>query len=229
MIKLRTVLFYSLSALFAVPFLLLFPGILFPRVFTLTVTGMFLRLQLVLLRVVCGIRYEVCGREHLPDGPCLIASQHESSWETLFFQILLDAPVMFAKKEVFHYPLLGTLSRKIGHIPVDRQGSVDAMREGFRVGRDVVHSGRKLLIFPTGTRRVNTDDPVVIQSGVGVLYQLAATPVVPILLNSGSCWPSGTLLKYPGTITVRILPPIASGLGRREFLEQLKADLNETP
>ena len=143
-IKVRTVLFYALSSICALPFLFLLPGIVLPTGITFAVTGTYLRLQLVLLRVTCGIKFEVVGRENLPEGACLIASQHESSWETLYYQVILDRPVMFAKKEVFGYPIIGSLSRKLGHIPVDRKGSADSMREGFRAGREAVERGRKL-------------------------------------------------------------------------------------
>ncbi len=210
------------------PFLLLLPGLVLPVGATLAVTGGYLKLQLWLLRVVCGIRYEVVGLENLPESSCLIASQHESSWETLYFQVLLGQPVMFAKKEVFGYPIVGLLSRKIGHIPVDRRGSTDAMRVGFRAGRAAVQSGRKLLIFPTGTRRQNREDKVVLQSGIGVLYQIVGRPVLPVLLNSGACWPSDSLLKFPGTITIKLLPRIDAGLDRRAFLEALQAEMNQS-
>ncbi|MCW9043954.1 MAG: 1-acyl-sn-glycerol-3-phosphate acyltransferase [Pseudopelagicola sp.] len=222
-IRIRSTLFYVLSGVAAVPFLLFFPVLFLREQYVLWIGSRYLWVQLVLLRLVCGIRYEVEGRENLPKGPCLIASTHESSWETLFFHLLLDQPVMFAKREVFSYPLIGLVARKAGHIPVDRQGSLETMREGFRAGAAVVARGRKLLIFPGGTRQLGA--PKRIQSGVGVIYGLVEVPAVPVIVRSGACWPAGSLLKYPGTITVRILPPIATGLDRRDFLKTLGAAL----
>lgn len=223
---LRSAAFYVLSVLVALPFLLLLPGLVFPRAPILPVTGVYLQLQLWLLRVICGIRYQVIGRENLPDGPCLIASQHESSWETLYFQVLLGQPVMFAKKEVFSYPLYGLLAHKIGHIPLDRGGSPDDIRQGFQQGREAANAGRKILVFPTGTRTTDDSKPTVLRAGVGVLYRLVDLPTVPVLLNSGKCWPPRSLLKHPGTIKVRILPAIKAGLDRQEFLDRLTVDLN---
>lgn len=225
-IRIRSVLFYVLSLLMAVPLLPLLPGLILPQRATLAVIDSYLRAQLFLLRVVCGVRYKVEGLSNLPDAGCLIASQHESSWETLYFQVLLGQPAMFAKKEVFAYPLIGLLARKIGHIPVDRKGSLDAMRQGFLTGRDLAAAGRKLLIFPTGTRSVSGKAPI--QSGIGALYQLVDMPVVPVLLNSGHCWPSGRFLKYPGMISVRVLPAIPKGMERREFLDQLSHELGQS-
>ncbi len=225
-IRCRTILFYALSGLAVLPFLLLIPCLFLPRRITVVVSNAFLRLQLWLLRVTCGVRYEIKGLSSLPDTAYLVASQHESAWETLFFQLFLGQPVMFAKKEVFGYPLIGIIARKLGHISVDRQGSADAMREGFRKGQDAALSGRNLLIFPTGTRSTQKDIPI--QSGIGVLYQLLKLPVVPVLLNSGQCWPSGGLLKHPGKITVQILPAIPANMDRREFLNRLSKDLSDT-
>ncbi|WP_353341021.1 lysophospholipid acyltransferase family protein [Pelagimonas sp. KU-00592-HH] len=222
-IQLRSTGFYVLSVLCFLPFLLCFPVLWMPRRFLVGLGCRYLRLQMWLLRVVCGVRHEILGRENLPAAPFLIASQHESSWETLFFQELLPDPVMFAKKEVFGYPIVGMVAQGVGHIPVDRGGSVDGMREALDKGVAVVRGGRNLLIFPAGTRRRH--DKGRIQSGIGVLYAKAQVPVVPILLNSGVCWPSGTLLKYPGTITVRVLPPIPPGLDRQSFLTRLSEDM----
>lgn len=221
-IRARSTLFYLLSGLAFAPFLLFAPVLLLHERYVLRLGTAYLRIQLGLLRHVCGIRYRVEGAENLPEGPCLIASWHESSWETLYYHLILDQPVMFAKREVFSYPIIGAIARKAGHIPVDRQGTADAMREGFRAGVETIARGRKLLIFPGGTRQRGA--PKRIQSGVGVLYGLAKVPAVPVQVHSGQCWPAGSLLKYPGTIIVRILPPIPPGYDRRRFLEMLEAD-----
>ena len=221
----RSGLFYLLSALVFAPFLLFAPVLFLNERYVLRLGRWYLWMQLGLLRLVCGIRYRVEGQEHLPTGPCLIASTHESSWETLFFHVLLDQPVMYAKREVFSYPLVGQIARKAGHIPVNREGSLEAMREGFRAGVEVIERGRKLLIFPGGTRQAGA--PKRIRAGVGVLYELAQVPAIPVLVHSGACWPAGSLLKFPGTIIVRILPPIAPGLGRRAFLAKLEDMFHE--
>ncbi|TCL01425.1 1-acyl-sn-glycerol-3-phosphate acyltransferase [Shimia isoporae] len=224
---LRTMAFFGLSCALALPFLLLFPFIFLPESIVRRVCMAYLKLQGGLLSIFCGIRYRVTGLENLPDGAALIASQHESTWETLYFQMLLDRPVMYAKEDIFSYPVFGPLTRKFGHIPVSRSGGGDAMREGFRKGAEVVSSGRKLLIFPTGTRRLAEAQKL--QSGVGVVYQLANAPLVPVLVNSGQCWPHGTWIKFSGTIDVEILPPIPAGLPRPELMERLRADLARAP
>ncbi|WP_270725549.1 lysophospholipid acyltransferase family protein [Shimia sp. Alg240-R146] len=222
---LRTAAFYGVSIALAVPFLLIYPLILLPERTVFRICALYLRLQSGAVRYLCGIRYRITGLENLPDGPVLIASQHESTWETLHFQYLLNRPVMYAKEEIFSFPVFGPLTRKLGHIPVARAGGGDALREGFRNGADTVAAGRNLLIFPSGTRR--TDGTDALQTGVGVLYQLAKAPLVPVRVASGHCWPSGTALKFPGTIEVEVLPPIPEGLPRTEVMQQLRTALEQ--
>jgi 1-acyl-sn-glycerol-3-phosphate acyltransferase len=38
----------------------------------------------------------------------------------------------------------------------------------------------------------------------------AGVPVVAISHNSGNCWPARSWIRLPGTITLRISPPIHS-------------------
>ena len=216
----RSLMFYGAAAIAMVPFLVLWP---FKRGAQDGVCGLadgYLSVLRWLLRRVCGIDYRVVGRENVPEGPVLIASQHESTWETLFFHALFDYPVMFAKKPIFSYPVFGPVARALGHIPVEPGG--DAMREGFRAGVAAIKDGRRLLIFPSGTRRVEKSE---LQAGVGVLYQLVGVPAVPVRLTSGLVWPRGTWLKYPGVIEVQIGPPIEAGLDRRDFMQILSAYL----
>jgi len=47
------------------------------------------RVNLVLLRVVAGIKCEVRGLEKLPPGPLIVASKHQSAWETFALLPLL--------------------------------------------------------------------------------------------------------------------------------------------
>jgi len=227
MTYLRSLGFYVVSVTLAIPFLLLFPIILLPAPVTHAVCALYLRLQAFGLRCFCGISYEVKGINNLPDGPVLIASQHESTWETLYFQHIMDRPVMYAKEPIFSYPVFGPIARKMGHIPVPQTKNTDAVRDGFKRGAETIASGRKLLIFPSGTRRV--EGGTKLQAGVGALYQLSNVPVVPVLVNSGQCWPHNTWLKFPGTIKVEVLPAIPAGLPREDVMERLRLDLARDP
>ena len=73
--------------------------------------------------------------DRLRPGPVLIASAHQTTWENLFLPILLDNPAMIIEEEVFRYPLVGTISRKNGHIPAHRSGDIDKIRQSVAVAQ----------------------------------------------------------------------------------------------
>jgi len=35
-------------------------------------------------QLACGVRYDIQGRENLPNGPCVIQANHQCEWETVF-------------------------------------------------------------------------------------------------------------------------------------------------
>jgi 1-acyl-sn-glycerol-3-phosphate acyltransferase len=47
-------------------------------------------------------------------------------------------------------------------------------------------------------------------------------PCLPVALNAGLFWPRRRFLRFPGTIVVEFLPPIAPGMERDAFLRELE-------
>ena len=90
--------------------------------------------------------------------------------------------------------------------------------------RDALAAGKQIIIFPEGTRRPAGAEPKY-KYGIAHLYGEGIAACVPIALNSGLFWPRRQFLRYPGTITVEILDPIAPGLPIDEFFERLQRDL----
>jgi 1-acyl-sn-glycerol-3-phosphate acyltransferase len=85
---------------------------------------------------------------------------------------------------------------------------------------------RQVIIFPEGTRRPPDAEPSY-KPGVAHLYARAGVICVPLALNSGLFWPRRSLLRYPGTVLVEVLDPIAPGLDPRAFLSRLQEMLEE--
>ena len=84
------------------------------------------------MRLVIGTRYEVRGRENLPQNPILIASKHQSAWETFAFPHILDDPALVMKEELMAIPLYGWFSRKFQMIPIRRERASLALKEMIR-------------------------------------------------------------------------------------------------
>ncbi len=105
-------------------------------------------------------------------------------------------------------------------IPINRTTPIKALKTIIQKAKEKAKQGRQILIFPEGTRRQPGQEPDY-KSGIIALYNELGLQVVPIAHNAGLYWPRGNFRRYPGTIRVRILPPIEAGLSKRDFLKQL--------
>jgi 1-acyl-sn-glycerol-3-phosphate acyltransferase len=174
------------------------------------------RVSMWLMRVICGTRVEVRGRENLPDGAALIASKHQSAWDTMGIIPFLRDPAMIMKQELMYIPFYGWFSYKFGMIPVRRDKRGTALRQMAKDAADRAAKGRDVVIFAEGTRR-SPGAPPAYKPGVAMLYDRLGIPCVPVALNSGVFWPRRSLLRRPGTLVVEFLEPIPPGLPRRKF------------
>ena len=182
--------------------------------------------NLWLLRHVCRITVEYRGLERIPPGPLLIASKHQSLWETFAFMIVFSDPAYILKRELMWIPFFGWYARKAAMIPVDRGKRSQALATMTARARAELARNRQILIFPEGTRRAPGAEPSY-KYGVVHLYQETGTSCLPVALNSGLFWPRRSFRRYPGTILVEILDPIAPGLEREEFATRLKSAIEE--
>ena len=167
------------------------------------------------LKVICGTHVEVRGRENLPAGACLVACKHQSAWDTFALIPVFRDPAMVMKAELGWIPLYGWFSHKFQHIFVRRVKGPSALKALIRDARERAAQGREIVIFPEGTRRAPGAPPDY-KPGFLALYEALQLPCVPVALNSGLFWPRRSLMRYPGTIVVEILEPIAPGLPRAQ-------------
>jgi 1-acyl-sn-glycerol-3-phosphate acyltransferase len=174
-----------------------------------------------LLRYLGGVRCEVRGLDNVPPGGCLIAAKHQSAFETFALLPLLTFPTFVLKRELQWLPLFGWYTMKTGMVAVDRDKGAAALRKLTERARQELAKGRPIVIFPEGTRRAPGAPPDY-KSGIGLLYKALGAPVVPVALNSGLYWPRRKFLRFPGTIIVEFLPPIAPGMPVKQFLPALE-------
>ena len=215
-------LFYAVTLLFMLVLLPVLP-VLPRRWLWFLVIQIWVRAVMVLLRVVAGVRMEVTGREHIPEGPLLIASKHQSAWETIALLPLFRDPAFILKQELMWIPLFGWFAAKSRMIPIDRGARSAALRAMTERAKAEIAAGRQILIFPEGTRRP-AGAPPAYKFGIAYLYASLKAPCLPIALNSGLFWPRRKPLR-PGTIRVEILPVIPPGVPRGVFMAQLEQEI----
>ena len=174
------------------------------------------------VRAVCGIRTVVIGRENLPEGPVLIASQHQSAFDTLVWMTLVPRPAYIFKAELARIPLFGPMLPLSGQIPLDRGAGMAPMRAFLRAAAAAADAGRQIIIFPEGTR-VAAGVEVTLRPGVAALAARMGVPVVPVATDSGGRWSRRAFIKRPGPIHIVIGPPLPPGLRQEALLDGLRA------
>jgi 1-acyl-sn-glycerol-3-phosphate acyltransferase len=174
-------------------------------------------------KTICGIEYEIKGAENFPDEPAIVLSKHQSAWETIFLLANLPRPLVFVfKKEILYIPFFGWGIALLRMIPIDRKQGKNAFKAVVAHGRRRLKDGQWIIMFPEGTRtRVGSQGKY--KSGGTRLAVETNTPVVPIALNSGECWPKNSFIKQPGTVTVSVGKPISpEGKTPDELMEQVE-------
>ncbi|WGD53667.1 lysophospholipid acyltransferase family protein [Bradyrhizobium sp. CB1650] len=217
------VLFYTVFVVLAIVAL---PTFLMPVRALLTVAGWWANASLFLMRVICNIRVEFRGQEKIPKGPLLVASKHQSMWETFALLQFFDRPIFILKRQLMTIPVFGQFLVKTGMIAIDRTAGVKALLDMTRRAREAVRGGCQLVIFPEGTRRAPGAPPDY-KTGFAQIYSACGVPCLPVALNSGLFWPRRTFMRYPGTLVVEFLEPLPPGLPKDEYVARVRDVIEE--
>lgn len=217
------ILFYAVLVFWAV---IALPTLMMPRAALMTIARCWALSSIVLMRVICNIKVEFRGTERIPRGALIVASKHQSMWETFSLLRFFDAPFFVLKRELTWIPVFGLFLMKANMIAIDRGAGARALRAIMRRAEEEVRRGRQFVIFPEGTRRPVGAQPQY-KSGIGVIYADCGVPCLPVALNSGLFWPRRTFLRYPGTLIVEFLDPLPPGLPRDEFFARIQTTIEE--
>ena len=169
---------------------------------------------------VTGAQLVVEGQENIPrDGPCVFVGNHRSYYDIPLLLVALDAPHgILAKEELEKIPLLNRWMKLLGCVFVKRddiRASVKALNDATAI----VESGRSFVIFPEGTRYKGEE------GGAGEFKQGAfriavktGAPVVPVAITGArALFENNGNLCHPGTVRIKVLPPIqTAGMSRAE-------------
>ncbi len=175
-----------------------------------------------LFKKIIGCDYRIEGFDNLPkEGGYVIASKHQSAWETIAPFTFLSKATFVYKKELGSIPFYGWYNKAVHNIKVDRKAGGAALKKVVLQATERVQEGYKVIIFPQGTR-VRFDQPEVeYKPAIYAMYK-AGLPIYPAALNSGNFWPKDGA-KKSGTIVMKFMPRISPGLSREDFMARLKA------
>ncbi len=177
---------------------------------------------LAVLERLCGLKYVVEGREHIPSGNHIVMSNHTSAWETVAQFLIFPPQVWVLKRELLWIPFVGWGLKLLRPIAINRGEGHRAVNQVIDQGKARLADGLWIIIFPEGTRVVAGDKRKFGVSGA-MLSIASGKLLVPLSHNAGAFWPRRGFLKKPGTIRVVIGKPIEpAGKNPRELNEEVK-------
>lgn len=156
-----------------------------------------------------GVKVTLSGTEHLPDGPAVFMSNHQSNFDILSLLAIMPRQIHWiAKKELFEIPVFGPSMRRGGYIPLDRGNGRKALQT-MDEAASTIHQGKNVVLFPEGTRTPD-GNLLPFKRGGFILARKADVPVIPITINgSGKINPANQIRLYSGNIHVTLHPPVA--------------------
>lgn len=131
-------------------------------------------------------KIEIEGGEHLPEnGPYVLAPNHYSEFDPIIIAVatwrLGRAPRFMAKESLFRVPVVGTVLRGLGMIPVSRTTSASAAGQAISQAAELVADGRGVIVYPEGSLTREPDLwPMRGKSGAVRVAVAGDIPIIPV-------------------------------------------------
>ncbi|MGI0118552.1 lysophospholipid acyltransferase family protein [Zooshikella sp. RANM57] len=206
----RTILFYLVLSIWTclwTSFFILVGLAIPPQKRHAIIVSPWAKVAVFICKIICGITFEIKGKENIPKDSCVIISNHQSAWETFFLQTLISPQSQVIKRELLFIPFFGWAFCLVQPIAIDRSNRRQSMKQILKKGSSLLKKGYCVLIFPEGTRKPSGHLGK-FSTGGAVLAVNSGKKILPIAHNAGDCWPPKSFIKRPGHITIHIGKPI---------------------
>lgn len=191
---------FSLAILLAILAAIFVPGVLRRRRAVAQCGRLSLRLA--------GISTLVRGLENIPNGDCVVVSNHASYVDGVVLQAFLPSRFSFVVKgEMERFPAVGFLMRRVGCRFVERFKMSGSARDARRLLK-AASDGESLAVFPEGTF---TAQPGLgrFRPGAFAAAIRAGIPIVPLVISgTRHVLPANRILPRHGHIRIDVLSPI---------------------
>lgn len=150
------------------------------------------------------------GIENIPDGPFILAPNHQSFFDGLFVAVFLKNKLMkqtyfYAKEKHIKNKLVKFVANKHNVIVMD----LSDLKTSLQKMAEVLKRGKNIIIFPEGTRTLNGEIGD-FKKTFAILSRELNIPVVPVAINGAyDALPRGTHFPKPWKkINVKFLKPV---------------------
>jgi long-chain acyl-CoA synthetase len=176
-------------------------------------------------------RFRGEGCREIPDGPCILAPNHQSFIDGLILAACMRGRTIretyfYAKKKHVNNRFLRFMASKHNIIVMDINKD---LKESIHKLAEVLRQGKKIVIFPEGTR-TRSGQLGEFKKTFAILSKELDIPVVPVAIDGAfRAMPGKAILPRPFVkINVRFLNPVSPGNMTLEALtEKVTAEIRE--
>lgn len=149
------------------------------------------------------------GVEQIPDGPVIIAPNHQSFIDGLFVMSFLKYrdiknTYFYAKEQHVRQPFLKFMAATHNVIVMDMSN----LKESIQKMGEALKKKKNIIIFPEGTR-TNNGKLGEFKKTFAILSKELNVPVVPVSIKGAfQAMPKGTKFPRPHKVQVEFLPPV---------------------
>lgn len=155
--------------------------------------------------------FEGKGMEYIPEGPCFFAPNHETKLDAFLVLSYLDKNILkntfsYAKKDHVNSALRRYVASRSNVIVMDLSND---LKHSIQKMAEVVKQGKKILIFPEGTRTLDGEIGS-FKKTYAILSAKLNVPVVPVVIKGAyEAMSSGAKkIKWGEHISVEFLPAV---------------------
>lgn len=178
-------------------------------------------------RWLLGFRWQVEGRENIPDEPSVILIKHSTVFETYAQLAIFPPQTWVLKRELLWIPIFGWGLACMKPIAINRGAGSSAVKQVISIGKERLKAGIWLTVFPEGTRVMPGKTKKYGISGAALAHA-AAVPVLPVAHNAGDLWQRRGVTRKAGLIRIVIGPPIDGAAQSPKETNALAQDWIET-
>tara|TARA_E500000178_G_scaffold140512_1_gene140179 strand:- start:1688 stop:2371 length:684 start_codon:yes stop_codon:yes gene_type:complete len=216
------VFFFNIIFYFSILFfgLLLLP-ILTSRTLTRKTVRVWAKCIILVLTKILNIKIVFKNNSLKEKEGQVIAANHQSAFDTIFFLAAFDKTIYIIKKELIFIPVYGWYAMRLGNIYIDRKKKIESIKKISKNIVNLIKQGHKIVIFPEGTRQAPKKIGA-IKPGVFLIQDRLKRPIFPVYIDSGETWPRNSFKIKKKNIFIKSLKPIPYGLTKKKFKEILK-------
>ena len=165
---------------------------------------------------VAGMPLTVKSLHRLPEGQCVVVSNHVSYIDGAVYTAVLPPRFAFViKREMNSVPFIGLFLRRLASEFVERFNRHRGASDARRVLRTAIN-GSSLVFFPEGTFS-RTPGLLKFHSGAFMTAAHAGCPVVPATIKGTRVtFPPTSHWPHPGRIVVEFLEPLTQSAGKSD-------------